>query len=202
MSKYRPTYEELLGQYKKLAKKADRRLRQLEKLSAQEEFKSATRFAYKQAARDAMEWGASPDKPRFDIKPPKHKQQLQAKIHDIESFLSKDTSTKQGIVNVYQKSAQSLNEHYKEYGLDLTWDQLKPFFDSEAYKKIEKSYGSSVAVRAIARMIKNRMQVYKAIKNSVDKNVITKEKQPIISAAIDDAVSKYSDDVKKLLGEL
>ena len=46
------------------------------------------------------------------------------------------------------------------------------------------------------------MQVYKAIKNSVDKNVITKEKQPIISAAIDDAVSKYSDDVKALLGEL
>lgn len=200
MSKYRPSYDELLATYRKLAKKADRRMRELEKISQTEEFKNATRFAYKQAARDAMEWGANPDKPRFDIAAPKKKAQLQAKIHDIESFLAKDTSTKRGIVSIYQKSAASLNEHYE--GLNVTWSDLKPLFESQLYKNLDKKYGSKVAVRAIAKMTNNRMTVFKAIKRSKESNIITSEKDIFVKSAIDKAVSEYSDDVKKLLGTI
>jgi len=204
MSKYRPTYDELVAQYKKLAKKADARLRNLEKLSQQEEFKSATKFAYRKAARSAAEWGGNPDKPRFDIAPPKKKQSLQAKISDIEQFLAADTSTKSGIESVYKKAAQTLSENpeFKKYGLNLTWDQLKTFFDSEIYKNLEKKYGSAAAVKAIARMKNRRMDVYKSIKRSQETNLITKDDDKFVKAAINRAINDYDDDVKKLLRQL
>jgi hypothetical protein len=204
MSKSRPTYDELLVQYKRLAKKADRYMRNLEKLSATEEFKSATRFAYKQAARDAMEWGANPDKPRFDIKPPAKKMQLQAKIHDIESFLAKDTATKKGIVNVYKKSADALNANWraKGYDLDLKWSDLKTFFESDLYKKLDKKYGSAVAVKAIAKMRKNSDDVLKSIAQSKEKHQLTDENNILVKGAVNRAVREYGEDVKALLGVL
>ena len=219
MSKRRPTYDELLVEYHKLAKKADRRLINLEKLAQTEEFKSATRFAYKKAARDAAEWGASPTKPRFDTKPPgaskykTAKQNLQEKISDINRFLAADTSTKRGIIGVYKKAAASLNTSSKfikrdaqgniipekSYDINLTWDQLKAFFDTQMYKDLSKKLGSETAVKALTDIRRNRMTVYKAIKNSQKNDIITSEKDEIVSTAIDEAINKYPDAVKKLL---
>ena len=46
------TKAQLVKEYKALAKKADRRLRELEKLSEESEWKDATRFAYARAMKD------------------------------------------------------------------------------------------------------------------------------------------------------
>lgn len=205
MSKYKPTREELVLKLSKLQKKADRRMRELEKLAETEEFKSATRFAYRRAAKDAMIWGGNPDKPRFDIKIPDtmRKDQIQAKIHDIESFLEKPSSSKSGIINIYKKTAETLNtsEEFKKYDLNLSWDQLKTFFESDLYKKL-RPLGSDVAVRAIGRIKRNRMQVYKAIKNSTEANINTSGDALMVKDAINKAVKDYGDDIKDLLGKL
>ena len=196
------SYDDLVKEYRKLAKRADQRLVRLEKLSTQKDFKQVKQWAYKNAVTDALEWGANPDKPRFNIKPPKSTISLKAKIQDIKNFLEKPTSTKAGIIEVYDKKAKTLNEKYKEYGLDLTWSDVGTFFESALYKKLSKKYASGTVIKAIATMKKNEGQILKDFQQQKASHVKTEDNDMIIDDAIKRMTSYYKNDVKKLLGQI
>lgn len=193
------TYNDLVKEYRKLAKRADQRLVRLEKLSGQKDFKQVRQWAYKNAVTDALEWGASPDKPRFNIAPPKSTISLKAKIRDIQNFLEKPTSTKTGIIDVYEKKAQTLNEKYKDYGLNLNWSDVGTFFESALYKKLSKKYSSGTVVKAIATLKNNEAEVIRDFAKHKASHVKTEDNDIVIDDAIKRMTSYYKADVKKLL---
>lgn len=193
------SYNDLVKEYRRLAKRADQRLVRLEKLSEQEGFKKVKQYAYKRAAYDAAEWGADPMKPRFNIAPPKNKTSLRAKIQDIINFLDMPSSTKAGIVKIYEGRAQTLNNKYKEYNLNLSWSDIADFFDSALYKKMSKKFGSDVAVKTIATIKHNEGQVLKDFKNKQASHVKTESDDLIVDEAIKRATRYYKKDVKAAL---
>ena len=202
MARSKQSYDDLVKQYRKLAKRADQRLVRLEKLSTQKDFRQVKQWAYKNAVTDALEWGASPEKPRFNIKPPKSITSLKAKIQDIQNFLDKPTSRKSGIINVYQQKADTLNERYKEYGLNLNWSDVGTFFESTLYKKLSKKYSSGTVIRAIATMKNNEGQLLKDFAQHKASHIKTEDNDMIIDDAIKRMTSYYKNDVKKLLGQI
>ena len=195
-------YNDLVKEYRKLAKRADQRLVRLEKLSKEKGFKQVKQWAYKNAVTDALEWGANPEKPRFNIKPPKSTISLQAKIRDIQNFLEKPTSTRTGIINVYQSKADTLNKKYAEYGLNLNWSDVGTFFQSQLYKKLSKKYASGTVIKAIATIKQNEKSVLKNFQDHKASHVKTEDNDMIINDAIKRMTAYYKDDVKKLLGQI
>lgn len=196
------SYNDLVKEYRKLAKRADQRLVRLEKLSGQKKFKQVKQWAYKNAVTDALVWGASVDKPRFNIKPPKSTISLKAKIQDIKNFLEKPTSTKAGIIQIYQKKADTLNEKYKDYDLHLTWSDIGDFFESKLYKKLAGSYGSGTRIKAIATIKQNEAEVLKNFEQHKASHIKTEDDNIIVNDAIKRMTSYYKNDVKEMLNLL
>lgn len=193
------TYNDLVKEYRKLAKRADQRLVRLEKLSTQKDFKQVKQWAYKNAVTDALQWGANVNKPRFNIAPPKSTISLKAKIQDIKNFLEKPTSTRSGIIDVYEQKAQTLNEKYKDYGLNLNWSDVGTFFESNLYKKLAKKYSSGTVIKAIATIKQNEGKVLKDFDQHKASHIKTEDNDMIINDAINRMTSYYKSDVRKLL---
>ena len=191
--------EQLLKIYRKVAKTSDQRLVRLEALSTKKDFKQVRQWAYKGAVIDAMQWGASTEKPRFNIKPPEHRTQLKAKINDMLNFLEKPTSTRGGIIEVYQHKADTLNKKYQEYGLNLNWSDVGTFFESTLYKKLSKKYVSGTVIKAIGTIKQNEKEVLKDFEDHKASHVKTEDNDIVIDDAIKRMTSYYKDDVKKLL---
>ena len=133
-------------EYKKLARKADARLRAIEKYSEQKYYKGIERYAYARAIRDIELWSGS-GKKRFDTKPPDSLQGIRAKINDIKTFLESPTSTKAGVTEIYKKRADAINERY---GTDLTWQQIADYYTSAAHEKAAEMYGSKTELLVFA----------------------------------------------------
>lgn len=221
ISKKSTSTEELLKIYRQVAKTADSRLLRLEKLQGQKNFQNVKRYAYKRAAMDAAEWGANPDKPRFNIAPPKTKTgevnraQIRGKINDILSFLEKPTSTKKGIIEIYQKRADTLNKKSAEkgWGLTFTWEDVGEFFESKLYKKLDSSFGSETRIKAIGKIKENEEAVLRAFKEDRKNHKKTSlktsstrkatkdlsEDDIIVQQAINKMVADYPAEVRKML---
>ena len=202
ISKKNITSAELNKIYRRVAKVADQRLVRLEQLSKQKDFKQVKQWAYKNAVQDALEWGANTNKPRFNIKPPSKRTSVKAKINDMLNFIEKPTSTRAGIVEVYENKARTLNEKYKEYGLNLNWSDVGTFFESTLYKKLSKKYSSGTVIKAIATMKQNEGQLLKDFEQHKASHIKTEDNDMIIDDAIKRMTSYYKNDVKKLLGQI
>ena len=164
-------YEKELARYNKLAKKADRRMRELERFSRYEEFKPVLNYAYRIAKRDIESWTPPEDKdrsPRWQRNAPADTRTLQAKIRDIEKFLSKKTSTITGVKEVYIKRTNTIN---KKYGTDFTWQQLANYFESGFAEKSNEKYGSKTTLKAIGVIQKNKKDALDIIKNQSENNI-------------------------------
>ena len=152
---------ELLKVYRTAAKAADQRLVRLEKLTQEENFKIADKWAYARAMRDIEVWSGE-DAKRFNVAPPKSNQNLEAKIEDIRTFLRSETSTKSGIKKTFIDKAKTIN---KEYGTSFKWDQVGKFFTSESWKQMADKFGSKTALKAIGKAKRfNRDKLEKAVK--------------------------------------
>lgn len=136
-------------EYKKLARKADARLRAIEKYSEQKYYKGIERYAYARAIRDIELWSGS-GKKRFDTKPPDSLQGIRAKINDIRAFLEAPTSTKAGVTEIYKKRADTIN---KEYGTNLTWQEIADYYTSTAHERAAELYGSKTELMVFASEI-------------------------------------------------
>lgn len=157
-------YLTLLSKYNKLAKKADRRMRNLEKLSQEQGFQNVTKYAYARAKRDIEAWtppGTKDKLPRWQRNAPADTRTLKAKMKDIESFLKAPTSTKRGILDVYKKRVDTIN---KRYGTSFTWQDLAEYFDTGLKDKTDK-YGSKTVLLAIGRIQKSKEKVLEDFMN-------------------------------------
>ena len=148
-------YNDLVSLYRTVAKAADTRLERLEKLTQEENFKIADKWAYARAVRDIEQYSGE-GATRFNTKPPKTLTGLTAKIEDIKTFLKAPSSTKGGIKKLYVERAKKIN---KDYGTDFTWEEIGTFFEDERWKYLgggkkedTGKYESGTALKAIGRM--------------------------------------------------
>ncbi len=190
-------YEDLVRVYKTLAKSADTRMRRLEKLTEQENFKGAEEFAYRRALHDISRWSAGKGGTTWDVKPPATKAGIEAKIEDIKKFLKSETSTKTGLTNIQKRRVDTIN---KRYGTDFSWKQWARFANSALNKQLDKNIGSPEKMRMIARIKKNKKEVIEAVKeaNVRDLNV----GDDMVGELVKDTLQEYGEDVvKELLGK-
>lgn len=144
-------YNELMKEYRKLAKRADQRLVRLEELSKKQP--SVLDWAYKKAAYDAQVWaGKKSEKPRFNVKPPSTERGLQKKIADIKNFLDMKTSTRAGIKSVESKRVDSINERF---GTDFSLKDWEQLHQSGVYANAIEKYGFYTATEALGKIEKD-----------------------------------------------
>ena len=163
--------ESLEKYYRRLAKTADQRLVRLESYEHDKYFKTATQWAYAKAQKDIQKWenkGPEDKKLRFNTKPPKGDEQLVAKINDIKAFLQSPTSTKQGIINVYKKRADTVN---RKYGTNFTWQSLAKYYESGQAELWDAKFGSKTALKTIAQLQKQGPKIKEAIKKAEEKDI-------------------------------
>lgn len=186
--------EELLKVYRTAAKAADQRLVRLERLTQEENFKVADKWAYARAQRDIKDWSGE-DATRFNVAPPGSNQGLSAKIEDIRSFLKAETSTKSGIKQTFVEKAKTIN---KEYGTSFKWDQVGKFFTSESWKQIAERYGSKTALKAIGKAKRfNKEKLEKAVNEADTSDLRVPDDQ--VGRVVNSIVKEKGDDLLKLL---
>ena len=194
------SYEDLVKVYRKAAKAADQRMVRLERLSEEENFKTADKYAYAKAQRIIKEWSGG-DATRFNVKPPASTSALKEKIQDIKDFLGSATSTKQGIKNVHMKRADSLN---KKYGTNYTWEQWDTFLNSELIKKLDEKLGgspktgASTREEAIGTLVKNKDKVIEAVEKSNAAELHVEDR--MVGSVVRDLIAKNGDAVLEAFG--
>lgn len=189
--------ETLQQYYKRLAKTADQRLVRLESYEHDKYFKPATQWAYAKAQKDIQKWqnkGPEDKRLRFNTAPPKGEEQLLAKINDIKSFLQSPTSTKQGIINVYKKRADTLN---RKYGTQFTWQSLAKYYESGQAEAWDAKFGSKTALKTIAQLQKQDKKIKEAIKKAEAKDI--RVDNSVLQKTVDMALADNNLNIKDLL---
>lgn len=193
-------YSELYSEYRKLAKRADERLRSLERASGREGYRDVTRYAYSRAQYDIRAFTGDPDKAfgRFDVRPQGATQKeqynnLQKMMASVKTFLNSETSTigpakgaegqrLEGIKGTFQKRAESTNE---AYGTSFTWQSMATYWLSGMGAKLADMYGSKTALAMVAKHPKKINAILKQIEaaNRRDQFVSEAQIEVMIEAA-------------------
>ena len=129
----------------RLFKQADQRMVRNEKLAKEQGFEHVLSYAYAKAQKELAGYGQS----RFNAKipdPDKDPKLFRAKLAIAKEYLTAPTSTKSGIVNVYQNKADVINQ---KYGTNFNWQDMGDFFESGQFQKLSAQYGSKTVMRAI-----------------------------------------------------
>lgn len=161
--------------YKRLAKQADQRLVRLERLMKQEGYSDVSQYAYKRAIHDIQKKWSKDTATRFNRDMPTNTNQLIAKTNDILVFLNSLTSSKSGIDTLNRTQINAINNasSIKDYGLKLTWQDLKKLSDMGAFDKMrgsEKKYSSGSFFKAVGTFASDYQGV-KAKLESVNPNL-------------------------------
>lgn len=164
-----------LQYYKRLAKVADQRLLRLERLEKEdpEHFKHATDFAYSRAMTDISMFSKGQ---RFNVALPEDPRQVKEAIMSVRYFLGAPTSTKGGIIEVYQKRAEILNERY---GTNFKWSDLASYFGKGQHDKDAAVYGSKTSLYAIG-LINQEKKLIQGIQNNTNIEASGPEKDAAI----------------------
>lgn len=189
--------ETLEHQYKRLAKQADQRMVRLEKLASKADYNNVLQFSYARARKDIEHWSkTSKGKPRFNKDMPDNAKQLEAKIRDMQTFLTSPTSTKAGIDSVFKARADTIN---KKYGTNFTWQDLSTFFDSSGYERADKSFGSKTILKAIAAIQRNSSEILEQIDKHRKKTLYVPDEEQKVNKAIEQLLADKGINTKKLL---
>ena len=190
------TKEELIKDYKRLAKSADRRLRALEGARWTKGFEAVTEYAYKRAMKDigVAEYG------RFD-KSMKDKtyNEILGRMNDVRRFYRSESSTVSGVRKIYIRNAEKFNE---KFGTNFTWQQLAKLFDKDTglYEKItnkDSLLGSQRIVRAIGILQHNASKVVKALNNHTKVDISDTDKPAL--QTMQEIIDAFPKDVQELL---
>ena len=190
--------ESLEKYYHRLAKTADQRLVRLESYEHDKYFKPATLWAYSRAQHDLRKWtGKGPEAKhlRFNTAAPKDFEKLISKINDIKTFLSSPTSTKQGIIDVYKKRADTINARY---GTKFDWKALAKYYDSGQADLWDSKFGSKTALLTIAEIQKMGDKKIKEIREAEEKD-LKAESQKMIDAMVRKALADNQLNIEDLL---
>lgn len=182
-------YEDLVKEYRRLAKRADQRMVRLEQLSETDDmFKNVTKWAYAKAQKEMKRWGGE-DATRFNTKPPENYQALLGKVNAINEFLQSPTSTKKGTVEVFKKRADIINS---KYGTDFSWESLAKYYQSGLADKLSR-YGYVTALKAVAAIQDKQEKVNNKI---VAANSKIKTGDEVLDERIRDISKKYGKEIK------
>ena len=141
------SFDEAFEEYKLLAARANWRLRELQKQGL------TTGTAYKSGRRAAMQThsGGRGGK-SFSLSRPKTGRELKARMNLVRGFLSDVTSTPSGVRSVAAGVANKLNARYK--GLGLTADNMRDFFNSQVWQRLDSLFGYDTAFKVAASIHK------------------------------------------------
>lgn len=190
-------YDQYLKEYNKLAKKADRRMRQLERYSRDPKFESILNYAYRAAKADIESWtppGTKERSPRWQRNTPLDTNSLKAKIKDIEKFLKKPTSTLTGTIKIYKKRTETIN---KKYGTSFTWEQLADYFETGFADKSSDKYGSKTTLIAIGQIQKNKKEVLQALADNSQMHMQIKDVS--VEHAVNGILANYGKELQDIL---
>ena len=170
---WKKEWEETAKLSRKLAKRANQRMKRLEEYSKRPGYSNIKKYAYHEAEsyiRDFLqkENERKTLKPRYkervkldpDLKGKDENdtyklnvQKERLKIKNMQEFLSMASSTMgqsrsgpktKGIKAIYDKRANTISERFlNKYGESMNADDLKRFFDSKKQAKLESEVGSS-----------------------------------------------------------
>lgn len=197
--------DKLRSEYKRLAKAADRKLRELKKISEEQDFKDATNWAYAKAMQDIEHrWGEG--ETRFDKRLPKDWKMTSmiAAINEVKTFLASPTSSKRGIINVYKKRIETLKNARDESGelrypgLNITWQQAAKLFENGTFDKLLSKYTSDETWIQVSKRMKRSKELMKAIKEADTK--IVKDASEVslyeqLVKLVNDGTIKLSEDI-------
>ena len=141
---------DLEAEIKPILREANMKLLNLEMLSKQEGFKGVEDYAYYNAMRDIRKIRGEEFK-RFNL--PANIHQLEKTKRSIEKFLSATTSTKAGIVSVYEQNAANLNA---KFGSNLNWQQMGQFLRSAGFEDLKKEYDSETAIIMLKQIFQHK----------------------------------------------
>ena len=199
--------------YKSIAKVADQRLIELERLSQKEGFKEVKQWAYKDAMREIRGMFGE-DAKRFNRRIPDNLNSIYKDINRVLNFLEMPSSSVQGIREVYDKRANTVND---KYSTDLTWSTVGDLYESILWKKVNAKYGSKTTLLAIGRIQANEKKIKKALKEhkpislhladeTFDITDSRGNKEKVTSQVVEETVNKmlryYKKDVSKLIKRL
>lgn len=190
-------WEKLATEARMLAKRANQRMVRLERYSERQGMGGIKEYAYKKAKeyiQHNLGLGKS-GKPRFkenvklyDINDGtsnlsgadlyKANVQIQRRrIKAMQEFLESESSVlgtaKYGITRIYDKRTQTINEKFlSKYGLQLSENDLKRFFESKKQSKLAQIVGSDqmFAVASILKknnLTKNKRELEKFLKSNL-----------------------------------
>lgn len=154
--------DQLVKEYLKLAKRANKRLYSLEKLSKEDNFNIITRWAYARAQHDINIWNKGHKRFKITGISELNSNTISAMRNDVYNFLNAKTSTKKGILKYYKDKTDTFN---KKYNLNWDWKDMTSFFENGGlYEKFEKAgFASSTALDIIATVRNNPDQIKKVI---------------------------------------
>lgn len=145
--------------YKAIAKAADQRLVNLERLSRKEGYEHVLEWSYRLAMHDIkQEWGSKAK--RFNRKLPDDLRTIYKDINKVLQFMESPTSSKQGIDEVYLKRAQTITDRY---GVKVNWQNIASLFESKLYTKTDEKKGSKTVLKAIGFIQRNTKSILKAL---------------------------------------
>jgi len=185
-----PTIQELQQMYKKLAKRLDQRLREMERAGQ-------TRYAYQVAQREYKHlFGNERKEPRFERRLPDNVQQLRAGINAVETVLNLPSSTKRGMRAITAQAAATLNKNYK--GIDIGAADLGSFFESGIYKDLRTKYSSDTIVRGIAKMRQDEERIERQLDRFGKYHVHGNYQNDPVRKFIEDQVNKEGFELNEL----
>lgn len=183
-----PLQEQLLAEYRREMKKANRKLLALEKLAEDPDYEGVLKFAYRIAQRDVKELGlGDPNLTRYRIPyNPKTKKyntnKLKAALKRVQAFNDMPTSSKGEIKRLYLQDTINFN---RTFGTNFTWQELRQFTKKSKWDQIKKQRGSDVLVKTIKTYMKYKEQNMEKAKEAVEdvnKNHKTITKQTSVEA--------------------
>lgn len=148
--------------YKTIAKAADARLLNLERLSKKEGYENVLEWGYRLAMYDIHSSFGENSK-RFNRKLPDDLRSVYKNIRNVLKFLDEPTSSKQGIDEVYLKRAKTIEDRY---GVKVNWQNIAGLFESRLYQKTDSKYGSKTALKAIGFIQRNTDTILKALQEN------------------------------------
>ena len=157
------SYDQLLKEFRALAKRADQRLVRLEQAG-----KTGT-GADRSAMRRISQFSAGGK--RFNIKPPKDTRALRSRISTVREFLATETSTAKGRKAVAKRTRQTIKDRY---GLDIKNDaQLEAIFEGGLWSKLNARFGSDTAIQILATVQESEENVKDAILDASDRYYVS-----------------------------
>lgn len=200
---WKKEWEAIQKESRKLAKRANQRLVRLEHYSEREGLSEILKFAYKKAQdyishnlggtrfkehvklydveSDLGFIGAKQKNLTDEQLSELYKQNVRTQRHrikEMKEFLESESSvlgtSKRGIKRIYDTRTQTINEKFlKEYGLKMTDNDVKRFFDSKKQAKLAKIVGSDLMFVVASVMKKhnlksNKRELEKYMKSHID----------------------------------